>query len=161
MNDVYALILDAESLKAIQTQKQALEVLAKQTAECAYFISHYARQPSFCEFYWMRLVIEYLMTSPGSRLGNNIMSGVDDKITNFEQAFRRLRATFQEGVALHTELFVLRMVSGIDTMVSGIDTIGKQQLCAVSQFTPYPPSWLSCRRMPERYALRQKCRIYS
>jgi hypothetical protein len=82
------------------------------------------------------------------------MGGADDKITNFEQAFRRLRATFQEGVALHTELFVLRMVSGIDT-------IGKQQLCALSQFTPYPPSWLSCRRMPERYALRQKCRIYS
>jgi hypothetical protein len=49
MNDVYALILDGEPLKKIQTQKQALEMLAKQTAECAYFISHYARQPSFCE----------------------------------------------------------------------------------------------------------------
>jgi hypothetical protein len=82
------------------------------------------------------------------------MGGVDDKITNFEQAFRTLRATFQEGVALHTELFVLRMVSGIDT-------IGKKQLYASSSFAPYPPSWLSCRRMPERYALRQKCRIYS
>jgi hypothetical protein len=49
MNDVYALILDAEPLKRIQTQKPALEMLAKQTAECAYFISDYARQPSFCE----------------------------------------------------------------------------------------------------------------
>jgi hypothetical protein len=154
VNDVYALILDAEPLKRIQTQKQALEILAKQTAECAYFISHYARQPSFCEYDWMCSAIEYLTTSSGSRLGHNIVSGVDGKITYFEQAFRRLRATFHEGVALHTELFVLRMVSGIDT-------ISKQQLCALSQFTPYPPSWLSCRRMPERYALRQKCRIYS
>jgi hypothetical protein len=50
MNDVYALILDGEPLKKIQTQKQALEMLAKQTAECAYFISHYSRQPSFCQY---------------------------------------------------------------------------------------------------------------
>ena len=54
INDVYTLILDAEPLKRIQTQKQALEMLAKQTAECAYFISHYARQPGFCEYNWMR-----------------------------------------------------------------------------------------------------------
>jgi hypothetical protein len=52
MNDVYALILDANPLKTIDAHRQALEMLAKQTAECAYFISHYARDPSFCEDDW-------------------------------------------------------------------------------------------------------------
>jgi hypothetical protein len=42
INDVYALILDANPLKTIDAHKHALEMLAKQTAECAYFISHYA-----------------------------------------------------------------------------------------------------------------------
>jgi hypothetical protein len=116
MNNVYALILDAEPLRTIQTQKQALEVLAKQTTECAYFISHYAREPSYCECDRMWSATENLTMLPGSRLGKNIMGSVDCKITDFEKAFQRLRATFQEGVALHTELFVLRMVSDIGTI---------------------------------------------
>jgi hypothetical protein len=119
MNDVYALILDAEPLKAIQTQKGAFEMLAKQTTECAYFISHYAREPSYCEYDRTCSMTENLTMLPGSRLGKNIMGSVDCKITDFEKAFQRLRATFQEGVVLHTELFVLRMVSDIGT-------IGKQ-----------------------------------
>jgi hypothetical protein len=59
------------------------------------------------------------MIFAGSRLGKNIIGGVDDKITGFEQAFQKLRATFQEGAVLQTELFVLRMLSSIDA-------IGKQ-----------------------------------
>jgi hypothetical protein len=131
MNDVYALILDGEPLKKIQTQKQALEMLAKQTTECAYFISHYSRQPSFCECDWTCSVTKYPMISAGSRLGKNIMAGVDDKIIGFEQAFQKLRATFQEGVALQTELFVLRMLSSIDA-------IGKRSPSALCSICTLP-----------------------
>jgi hypothetical protein len=52
MNDVYALTLEADPLTMIDAHKQALEMLAKQTVECAYFISHYARDPNFCEDDW-------------------------------------------------------------------------------------------------------------
>jgi hypothetical protein len=118
MDNVYALVLDAGPLKKIQSQKHAVEMLAKQTTECAYFISHYLNTPNFCER--LRLDWEFcnltVATSLGSRLGKNIIGDVDTKIAGFESSFTSLRATFTEGVALNTELFVLRMMSDIETI---------------------------------------------
>jgi hypothetical protein len=49
MNDVYGLLLEAEPLKKIWAHRQAVEMLAKQTTECAYFVSYYFNNASFCE----------------------------------------------------------------------------------------------------------------
>jgi hypothetical protein len=48
MNDVYAFVHEAESLKRIESQKEILALMAKQTTECAYFIRDYAKNKSFC-----------------------------------------------------------------------------------------------------------------
>jgi hypothetical protein len=148
MDNVYALVLDAGPLKKIQSQKHAVEMLVKQTTECAYFISHYFNTPNFCEC--LRLGWKFCTltdsTSLGLRLGKNVIGDVDTKIAGFESSFTSLRATFTEGVALNTELFVLRMVSDIET-------IGKRDvLSTVSTLYSFCPT--SCGHLLERLALR-------
>ena len=44
------------------------------------------------------------------------MGGVDSTIAGFEESFRSLRANFTEGVTLNTEIFVLRMMSDVETV---------------------------------------------
>ena len=119
MNDVYAVVLDADPLKKIQSQKRAIEMLAKQTTECAYFISHYARETGFCEWVCPHQISsqKYMLNShQGSRLGKNIAGGAESKIEGFEKAFQSLRAVFQERAILQTELFLLRMMSDVEAI---------------------------------------------
>ena len=140
MNEVYTLVLDAEPLKKIKSQKQAIEMLAKQTTDCAHFVSLYFNDANFCEP--LRLFQTQIVTTlSGSRLGKNIMGGVDSKITGFENVFKSLRATFAEGVALNTELFVVRMMSDVET-------IGKLQIQSNLHFIPYS-CHSSCRSLVE------------
>lgn len=47
MRDVYAFVIEAEPLKKLDVFRPILEVMVKQTIECAYFLQDYARIKSF------------------------------------------------------------------------------------------------------------------
>ena len=48
MNDVYSFVHEAEALKDIESHKQIVAVITKQTIDCAYFIRDYAINKNFC-----------------------------------------------------------------------------------------------------------------
>ena len=48
MRDALSFVHDAESLKAIRAQIDAITLLIRQVIECGYFITEYAKQGNFC-----------------------------------------------------------------------------------------------------------------
>jgi hypothetical protein len=117
IHDVYELVLDAEPLKKNRTHKRAVEMLAKQTTECAYFVSVLQQNKilyvsSSTSKKWTSQII----TTAALRFAQNMMGSIDTRITALEKSFQSLRRTFVEGVALETELVVLRMISDLETL---------------------------------------------
>ena len=48
MSDVFALVHDAEPLKAIKAHVETITLLIQQVTECVYFITEYTKPKNFC-----------------------------------------------------------------------------------------------------------------
>jgi hypothetical protein len=48
MQDTYAVLLEVEPLKKVESHKPVIISLMKQTVECGYFIRDYAKVKNFC-----------------------------------------------------------------------------------------------------------------
>jgi hypothetical protein len=49
MHDTYSLISGAKELKRMESQKETINFLARQTVECSYFIRDYKQNRSGCK----------------------------------------------------------------------------------------------------------------
>ncbi|KAF8509985.1 WD40-repeat-containing domain protein [Hysterangium stoloniferum] len=109
MKDVYTLIIDAEAaqLGKIASQQKIITKLTLQTTECAYFISAYASDKSFCE---ATFIHPWLFA----------INPVDKAIEAYEQAFKNLQGAFQGTALLQTEIIVFRMLDSVNALAADI-----------------------------------------
>ncbi|KAN0081238.1 Quinonprotein alcohol dehydrogenase-like superfamily [Tylopilus felleus] len=104
MSDVFAFVHDAEPLKAIEAHVKTIALLVKQVTECGYFVAEYAKQKNF----WIRTA-------------RYTISDIDARITDYENKLRELKTGFLEGVAVQTEIIVVRMMNVVEAIAESID----------------------------------------
>ncbi|EJU05444.1 WD40 repeat-like protein [Dacryopinax primogenitus] len=114
MNDTYAFIQEASELKEMMKnpgkdtlRERALIRLAKQTVECANFISTYSKDKGFL-----------------SRLSNQLASGAHGVIKQYKDSFVAFKQDFREGSQLRTEFTAFCMAMKLDMMAASVDAIG-------------------------------------
>ncbi|KAN0076754.1 hypothetical protein V8E55_010609 [Tylopilus felleus] len=104
MSDVFAFVQDAEPLKAIKAHVKTITLLTQQVTECGYFIAEYAKQKNF----WIRTA-------------KYTISNIDARITDYENKIHQLKTAFLEGVAVQTEITVVRMMNVVGAAAESID----------------------------------------
>ncbi|TDL14446.1 hypothetical protein BD410DRAFT_833076, partial [Rickenella mellea] len=90
MDNVYAIVIQAETSE-IESHKKVIGCMVRQTTECGYFITSYAKNKNF----WLRLA-------------KNAISGADIAIENFRAKFEDLKKEFHEEAVRSTEITVMR-----------------------------------------------------
>ncbi|TDL20643.1 hypothetical protein BD410DRAFT_871159, partial [Rickenella mellea] len=106
MDDVYTNVIEAESSR-IESHTQLIAVMSRQTIECGYFITSYAKNKNF----WMRLV-------------KNAISSADTAIDGFQSKFDDLKKQFHEEAirsteitVMHTEILVANILDEVKNLV--------------------------------------------
>ena len=119
MDDIYSFVHEAEPVNKINSHKDIIVVMAKQTTECAYFIRDYATDKNFGKSsltLWLHSPT-FLLALPGKRaLRNGFISDVDSKIKLYEDKFNELKSAFQGRAVLQTEITVLRLLSNFESL---------------------------------------------
>ena len=119
MDDIYSFVHEAEPVNKINSHRDIIAVMVKQTTECAYFIRDYAMDKNFGRSsftFWLYRTTMFL-SSPGKRaLRNSFISDVDSKINMYEDKFNELKSAFQGRAVLHTEIAVMRLLSNLESL---------------------------------------------
>jgi hypothetical protein len=158
LDDVFAFLHEAESLKKIESYKQLTEValapgaefpeniklqirilayMGQQTTECAYFIRDYAKDKTFCMpvFVHVGRSVSRLSSWSGLRMAKNLSSEADSKITQYEDKFNEFKSAFQGHAILQTEMTVLQTKFTVLRIMDSVDDIGEcffDMLCLFS-----------------------------
>ncbi|KAG6373795.1 hypothetical protein JVT61DRAFT_5940 [Boletus reticuloceps] len=104
MSDAFTFVHDAEPLKTIKVHMKTITLLVQQVTECGYFIIDYAKRKNF----WIRMA-------------KYTISDIDGRIKEYEEKFRELKAALLEGVAVQTEITVIRMMNVVKDAEKSID----------------------------------------
>ncbi|KAG1747408.1 hypothetical protein EDB19DRAFT_304525 [Suillus lakei] len=104
MCESYGLVSDALDLRNFSGQAETVNLLARQTIECAYFIRDYAIRKS------------------GLKNGvTNVFSNIDVIIQDYETAFRKIRTALEQKVVMNTQLVVFRIHDVLKDLVAKAD----------------------------------------
>ena len=119
MDDIYYFVHEAEPVNKINSHKDIIAVMIKQTTECAYFIRDYAMDKNFGRLSFTLWLYHTTMSlaSPGKRaVRNSFISDVDSKIDTYEDKFKELKSAFQGRAILQTEIAVMRLLSNFESL---------------------------------------------
>jgi hypothetical protein len=119
LDDVYSFISEVETLKKIESHREVIARLMKQTTICAHFISSYAEKKNFCMMF-LRISEDqhfhhYLFLS-GIRMGTHLVSNADDTIKEFQAVFSQLKAEFQGRAVVHIEISAMRILDNVESI---------------------------------------------
>ncbi|KAG2143063.1 hypothetical protein DEU56DRAFT_256352 [Suillus clintonianus] len=92
MCESYGLVSDAPDLHNFHSQAETINLLARQTIECAYFIRDYAIHKSGLKHAFA-----------------NVFSNIDTTIQDYETAFRKIRIALEQQAVINTQLVVFRI----------------------------------------------------
>lgn len=149
MDDVFAFLHEAESLKKIESFKQVTDVvlapgadfpeninsqirilacMGQQTTECAYFIRDYAKDKTFCMpvFVHVGRSVSRLSSWSGLRMAKNLSSEADSRITQYADKFNEFKSAFQGHAILQTEITVLQAKFAVLRVLDSVDDIGER-----------------------------------
>ncbi|KAG2050773.1 hypothetical protein BDR06DRAFT_959723 [Suillus hirtellus] len=96
MQETYDLVMTVDALPYLHKQKNVLEAIVQQTIECAFFIRDYVdTRDSFAQV-----------------IRNSVLN-VESQIKEFENAFKDLQRSFQNYMAVSTQLTVLKILEDV------------------------------------------------
>ncbi|KAG2134144.1 hypothetical protein DEU56DRAFT_413910 [Suillus clintonianus] len=104
MENTYDLVMTVEALPYMHKQKNVLDAIVQQTIECAFFIRDYVdTRGNFAQ-----------------AIKNSIMN-VEAQIKAFEKAFLDLQSSFQNYMAVSTQVTVLKMLEEVQDLGAKAD----------------------------------------
>ncbi|KAG2100666.1 uncharacterized protein F5147DRAFT_320691 [Suillus discolor] len=101
MQETYDLVMTVDALPYLHKQKNVLEAIVQQTIECAFFIRDY-------------------VDTRGSLIRNSVLN-VESQIKEFENAFKDLQRSFQNYMAVSTQLTVLKILEDVQDLGAKAD----------------------------------------
>jgi hypothetical protein len=115
MSDMYAFMHEAQPVEKIKSHARILAVIAKQTAECAYFIEEYARTKGFGMLFVITDTFTFfkLLHPLVVRTVKSHLSSVDVIIQGYQTKFVELKSAFQGRVVIETEIAIGRVESAV------------------------------------------------
>ncbi|KAG1730831.1 uncharacterized protein EDB91DRAFT_742641 [Suillus paluster] len=104
MCESYGLVSNAPDLCNFHGQAETVNLLARQTIECAYFIRDYAIHKSG---------LKHSIA--------NVFSNIDETIQNYEAAFRNIRTALEQKAVINTQLVVFRIHDALKDLAIKVD----------------------------------------
>lgn len=103
----------AKELLKFESYRLVLARMAQQVIECGYFIRSYAETRNYCETFSTTPLDSQLIIEIGTRMGMNVVSNTDDRITDYQNKFTQLIATFNNHLTVLTEIKVFHVLHDV------------------------------------------------
>ena len=118
MNSLYMLVYELQKNMVenlVDSQKDVILEISKQTTECCYFIRGYASDNSFGKRFsnlWRHFSFEVSV----QRMAKNTISNVDKRIEDYCGAFTTLKTAFDDKLRVETRIVVTRTLNEVQNL---------------------------------------------
>ncbi|KAF7971795.1 hypothetical protein HWV62_19931 [Athelia sp. TMB] len=120
IDDVHSFLLDAEPSETIKKHPKVYQALSALTTEGAYLIRDYAVNKSFL-----------------TRVARLSLAGVEEKIQQYDDKFKELKAKLNESATFQIDIMLLRCLDQITSIQTVLDEIKSDTMTLVIGNLPY------------------------